>query len=287
LAAAAESCHHRAMRHPARKAFYWLLALVAGVGLVRLGVTHELRVGEHWTAIVPLLIGFTVVPFAFVTLIRALFAARGQALLRAGHREIARWHVYPPEWEQFRKLDAGRSAEHPAFANELWIRRATPSEGVGVIVGETSLLADGSYHVLRPGGLPDLREVRWLAGPPTCLEFAIQYPRRSGGPHPLTVRIPVPPSARGLGQRVVDHFEPRLRRKPALALRNSRHTYRVCAMLLAVAVTAAAAGYVLGSRLPEGGDPLLPLGLLVGGTIMGAFAAIIALATFLLTRRGR
>ncbi|HEX8214463.1 MAG TPA: hypothetical protein VF582_03210 [Allosphingosinicella sp.] len=273
------------MRNPARKALYCLLALAAGVALVRLGVTHELRVGEHWTSIVPLLIGFAVAPFALFMLIQALFAARGQALLLTGHKVIANWHVHPAEWEQFRKLDACRSAEHVSFANELWIRGAAPAEGVGVIVGEKSLLVDGSYHVLRPGGLPDLREVRWLAGPPTCLEFAIQYPRRSGGPHPLTVRIPVPAAARGLGQRIIDHFEPRLRRKPPLALRNSQHTYRVCAVLLAAAIAAGAAGYVLGSDLPEGGDPLVPLGLLVGGTIMGVFAAIVALGTFVLTRR--
>jgi hypothetical protein len=154
-----------------------------------------------------------------------------------------------------------------------------------VIVGETSLLVDQSYHVLRPGGLPELREVRWLDGPPTCLEFALLYPRgRYGGTLPLTLRVPVPPGARALARRVVDHFEPRLRRRPALALRNPRTTYRVCAILLVAAAAMGAAGYALARALP-GDDPLVPLVLLIGGVGLGAFALILVLATFLLTRR--
>ena len=275
------------MRNPARKALYCLIAVLAGAALVWFGALRHERIGEDWTSIVALALGFTFAPFGFVFLIQALFAARGQARLRAGHRVIARWHVYPAEWEQFRKLDARRAADHPSLVNDLWIRKASPRDGVEVIVGETSLLVDSSYHVLRPGGLPELREVRWLDGPPTCLEFALLYPRgRYGGTLPLTLRIPVAPGARGLARRVVDHFEPRVRRRPGLALRNPPRTYRICAILLVAAAATAAIGYALARARPDGADALVPLLFLIGGVGLGAFALILSLATFLLTRRG-
>ena len=48
---------------------------------------------------------------------------------------------------------------------------------------------------------------------------------------------------------------------------------------------AAILGYALARAQPDGADSLVPVGLLVAGTILGAFAIILALATFLLTRR--
>jgi hypothetical protein len=274
------------MRNPARKALYCLLALLAGAGLIWFGAGRQARIGEHWTSIAPIIVGFALAPFGFVFLIQSLFAMRGRARLMAGHRAIARWHVYPPEWEQFRKLDARRALDHPSLLNDLWIRKATPSDGVEVIVGETSLMVDGSYHVLRPGGLPALRRIGWLEGPPICLEFGLLYPRgRYGGTLPLTLRVPVPPSARGAAQRVVDHFEPRLRRHPPLALRNPPRTYRICAALVVAGAASAGIGYALALDLADGADPLVPLLLLIGGVIMTVFALILASATFLLTRR--
>jgi hypothetical protein len=275
------------MRNAARKALYCLLAVLAGTGLIGLGAAREARIGEDWSAIVPVFAGLTVAPFAFLLLIQALFAVRGQARLRAGHREIARWHVHPGEWEQFRKLDARRAAEDPSLVNDLSIRKAIPSRGVEVIAGETSLLVDGSYHGLRPGGLPELRDVSWLEGPPTCLEFSLLYPRgRYGGTLPLTLRVPVPPGALGAAQRVVDHYAPRVRRKPGLALRNPRRTYRVCAVLFVAAAAMATAGYAVARARPHGADPLVPLLLVIGGVGLGAFALILAFATFALARDG-
>jgi hypothetical protein len=275
------------MRNPARKALYCLIAVLAGAALIWFGAGREQRIGEHWTSIAPIFVGLGIAPIAFVFLIQALLAARGQARLRSGHRAIARWHVYPAEWEQFRTLDARRAAEHSSLVNDLWIRKATPSDGVEVIVGETSLLVDQSYHVLRPGGLPELRDISWLDGPPACLEFGLLYPRgRYGGTMPMTLRIPVPPGARGAAQRVVDYFEPRVRRKPALALRNPRKTYLICAILFFAAAAMMAAGYALARGRTPADDPTVPLLLLIGGLGLGAFAVILAFATFVLTRRG-
>jgi hypothetical protein len=275
------------MRDPARKALYCLLAVLAGAALIWFGALRHTRIGEDWSSIVALALGFTLAPFGLVLLIQSSFAMRGRALLLAGHRVIARWHVYPAEWEQFRSLDARRAGDHASLVNDLWIRRARPSDGIEVIVGETSLLVDRSYHVLRPGGLPELRTISWLEGPPTCLEFGLLYPRgRYGGSLATTLRVPVPPAARADARRVFAHFEPRLRRRPPLALRNPRRTYWICAVLLAVAAIAGAAGYALASALPGVTDPLVALTLLIGGTIGAVFATILALATFALTRPG-
>ncbi|MET1110338.1 MAG: hypothetical protein ABWX67_02305 [Allosphingosinicella sp.] len=273
------------MRNPGRKALYWLAALLLGAALIRFGALRHGRIGEDWTSFAPIFAGFALAPFGLVFLIQALFAMRGRARLLAGHRVIARWHVYPAEWEQFRALDGRRAADHHSLANDLWIRRARPADAIEVIVGETGLLVDRSYHTLRPGGLPELREVRWLDGPPTCLEFALLYPRgRYGGTLPMTLRVPVPPAARAAARQVVAYFEPRLRRGPALALRNPRRTYRVCGILIAAAAIAGPAGYALAAAPPDGKDPLVPLALMIGAVICAVFAALLALATFLLTR---
>jgi hypothetical protein len=275
------------VRDPARKALYFLLAGLAGAALVWFGAEREQRIGEDWTAITPILLGLAIAPFAIVLTVQALFAARGKARLLAGHRVLARWHVYPGEWEGFRSLDSRRSGSDSSLVNDLRVRKATPSDGVEVIVGETGLLVDGSYHGLRPGGLPELREVRWLDGPPTCLEFSLLYPRnRYGGTVPTTLRIPVPAGSRGAAQRVVDHFRPRLVRKPGLALRNPPKTYRICAILFAAAAAMAAVGYAWARSLADGGDPLLPLILLIGGVGLGAFALLLGLAVWLATRPG-
>jgi hypothetical protein len=249
------------------------------------GAVREQRIGEHWTALVPLAAGFTLAPFGFVFLIQALFAVRGKARLLAGHRVIARWHVHPAEWERFRALDERRSGSDPGFVNDLWVRGTTPPDGVEIIVGETGLLVDGSYHGLRPRGLPELREVRRIEGPPACLEFALVYPRsRYGGTVPTTLRVPVPPGSLGAAQRIVEHFRPRVVRKPGLALRDPPKTYRVCAFLFAAAAAMAAAGYASALALPDGSDPLVPVALLIAGIGLGAFALLLAVAVWLVTR---
>jgi hypothetical protein len=287
LIAAVESWHRRAMRNPARMAIYCLIAVLAGAALVWLGASRLERIGEDWTSIVPGFIGLAIAPFALVLLVQALFAVRGKARLLAGHGVIARWHVDPAEWDRFRALDARRSGGDPALVNDLRIRKATPSEGVEIIVGETSLLVDGSYHGLRPRGLPELREVSWLDGPPLCLEFALLYPRnRYGGTVPTTLRIPVPSGSRGAAQRIVDHFRPRVVLKPGLALRDPRRTYRICALLFAAAAAMAATGYAWALGLPHGADPLAPLALLIVGIGLGVFAALLAAAVWLVTRPG-
>lgn len=274
------------MRNPARKALYCALALAVSAGLIRFGIERHGSIGEGWASTGPIMLGLAIVPFPLVILIQALFAVRGRAKLLAGIGVIARWQVYPGEWRQFRGLDRCRSAEGFSLGNDMRIRKDAPLEPVEVIVGEKSALVDGSYHSLSPRGLPELRSVGWLDGPPTCLEFGLLYPRsRYGGTVPMTLRIPVPASARADARRVVAHFEPLTRRSPGLALRNPPRTYRICAALFLGAAAGGLAAWFHTGTLPDGADPMVPLGVLIASLVLAVFAAVLALATFLLTRR--
>ncbi|HEX9963887.1 MAG TPA: hypothetical protein VGB04_02775 [Allosphingosinicella sp.] len=268
------------MRNPGRKAVYCGLALSAAAALVLLGIAREERLGEDMTALAPLALGFAIVPFALYVLVEALFARVGLARLRSGQGVIARWQVQPGEWEQFRELDSRRGSERLSLVGALWIKKARPAVPVEVIVGERSVLVDGSYHSVRPGGIPDLREVRWLEGPPTCLEFALRYPRgRNPLPVTTSLRVPVPAGARGEAARVFEHYRQRLRP----AVRAPSRAWRIGAALAAAVVTGWA-GYALFGAWREGNPDVLP-GLAIGAILLAIFAALIALASLLPGRR--
>lgn len=201
------------MRNPARKALYCLILVLVSAGLIWLGVERYETIGGNWGSTGPIMLGLGLLPFPLVYLVQALFAIRGQAKLLAGIGVIARWQVDPLEWKRFRGLDGRRETDPLPAPNDMWIRKAAPFGPVEVIVGANSAMVDGSYHSLRPGGLPDLRGVSWIEGPPTCLEFRLLYPRsRYGGKVTTSLRIPVPASARAAAVQVFDHFERLTRR---------------------------------------------------------------------------
>lgn len=273
-------CHQARMRDPARKAFYCFLLVVASAGLIWFGAHRQEAVGGHWSGVVPVLLGFALLPFPLYILVEALFAVRGRAKLLAGIGVIARWQVQPSEWEAFRGLDSRRIARDLSLSNEFWIRKAVPAAPVEVIVGERSALVDGSYHSLKPGGLPGLRAVGWIEGSPACLEFSLLYPRsRHSPPVPTTVRIPVPASARGEAGRVLAHYQQRLR--PAA---HAPSRARRIGATLAAAAVAGAGGYAL-VRAWLDGNPLVVPGLMIAGILLSIFAALFALAVFLLPAR--
>lgn len=269
------------MRNPARKALYCLLLVAASAGLIWFGAYRQETVGDHWTGVVPILLGLALLPFPLYILVEALFAVRGRAKLLAGVGVIARWRVSPAEWEGFREVDSRRIAQDLSLGNDFRVRKAAPATPVEVIVGEKSALVDGSYHSLKPGGLPDLRGVRWIEGPPACLEFAIRYPRsRQNPPVDTTVRIPVSASARAEAARVLDHFE-RLLRPPAPVPRKRGSDARTWAILAAGAVAAGAAAYAVLRDLPESAAQFVLPGLAIAGSVLAIFAAVIALAMYL------
>jgi hypothetical protein len=270
------------MRNPGRKALTCFLLVAASAGLIGFGVERERSLGEHWTALGPILAGLALLPFPLYILIEALFAVRGRARLLAGLGVIARWRVHPADWEGFRTLDSRRAAEDLSLGNALRVRKAAPAAPVEVIVGAKSVLVDGSYHPLNPRGLPELHGVRWVEGPPTCLEFELRYPRgRYGGPVTTTVRIPVSPGARSEAVGVLDHFERLTRRSPAPSPPQPVRTSRVYAIVVACAAAVGGIGYALILNLPEGGGRLVLQGLAIAVLVLAAFASIVALAHFL------
>src|SRR6187431_3518293 len=190
------------MRNPPRKAAIFAALAVSGAGLAWLGVQLYDVLGQEWVSGVMFTIGLTIASIMLVLLIQALFHARGMAKLEAGSGRVARWHVSAADWDKYR-ADSDRAASDPtARANELWIRKATPPEGVEVVVGKKSLIVDNSYHVLSMHGLPELRSIGWRDNsaakgrPPDCLEFLLAYPRgRYGGILYTALRVPVPAAA--------------------------------------------------------------------------------------------
>lgn len=279
------------MRNPGRRALLSAAVIAVGVLLVWFGTREHEGAGESGLAITSIALGIPATVFGIFFLIRALLFVWGRSKLLAGKDVLARWHVAPADWDRFRAFDAARSASEPfQLANDLWIRKTTPPQGVDVIIGKNSLIVDESYHVLRPYGLPELRAINRLVattgGAPECLEFRLAYPTR-GGSRYTTLRIPVPSLARGESLRVYDWFEPRLRRKPALALRNTGRTYRICLVFGIGCLAAFAIGWMLvaagGYRIQEEDfGSVAPFVLMLVGSIGVVFALLLALATYAL-----
>lgn len=280
------------MRNPARKAIWFLAALILGICLIWFGAARREAGTEDWPGVTATIAGVSLTFIMVFFLPRALFHIRGEAKLLAGQDVLGRWHVTPADWERFREFDDARSASNLYWlSSDFWFRKRTPAEGVDIIVGKRSLLVDGSYHVLRPRGIPELTAIRRLApigGYLDCLEFALRYPHKGGSAY-SALRIPVPVAARDEAQRVHSWFEPLLRPTPALAFRDVRRTYRICAIVLALCIAAALGGWLMaianGFRIDED-DPLtvVPLVLMLIGIIAGAATAIVWLMTFLIAR---
>lgn len=283
------------MRNPPRKAAIFAGLAVLGLALAWFGVEQHALPGGDWLPGL-LVVGGGLTAFACTLwLLKALFHMRGMAKLEAGIGLVARWHVSAADWEKYRAADADRIKADPRFlVNDLWLRKHTPPEGVDVIVGEKSLVVDGSYHVLRINGLPELRNIGWLDNsatsgrPPDCLEFLLVYPRgRYGGTQYTCLRVPVPEAARIEGRKAYLHFAPALERrraKGAIALRNPRRTLQVCGVLLALSLAAAGWGWFASEATDWNlSETMTPLILLITGC-MGAFLALLLGALTLLMR---
>ncbi len=196
------------MRNPIRKAGICLVLTLLGLALLLFATSHGKQPGALLSVIAGVAGLFLAIvsSFAFMW---TLFSALGYVRLLAGQNVIARWHVNPAEWERFRAFDALRATQDISLRNDFRVRKKTPPHGVDIIVGRGKLIADGAYHTLRRWSSPSLRAVNWAPAPvdPECLEFTVEYPRgRYGGMFNLTLRLPVPASARSEGVRVFEHY---------------------------------------------------------------------------------
>lgn len=282
------------MRNPSRKAAVFAAAVAFGAAAAWAGVQRHEAVGKDLVSGVMIAAGLATVLVMLALLGRALFHMRGMAKLQAGIGRVTQWHVGAADWDKFRAAEAGRVASNPTLlGNDLWLRKRTPPEGVDVIVGEKSLIVDGSYHVLRLNGVPEMRNIGWLdhsatAGrPPDCLEFLLAYPRgKYGGVQYTCLRVPVPRTAHAQGRRAYAQFAPAIQRRIAkgpIALRNPRRTLQVCGTILVLSLAALAWGWIEAERTAwNSHDTTAPIVLLVGGSVGVIFASLLAGLTLLL-----
>lgn len=196
------------MRNPISKALWSIGLAVLGAVLVLLADAFHGDIGMASAGVIGT-IGFTMAVVFFFTFFWALVSAFGYARLASGKGLVACWHVTASEWDRFRAFDELRAAEHASLRNEMRLRKLTPPQGVDVIVGRHSIIVDGSYHHIA-GRSTRGRQVNWINAPvdPECIEFPKSYPRSRGGSLELTLRVPVPSSARSDGVRVFEHFRP-------------------------------------------------------------------------------
>ncbi|HMN47362.1 MAG TPA: hypothetical protein PKE27_22495 [Povalibacter sp.] len=256
------------MRKPLLRTLVWLSILLAGVALTRLANSALVVLGGLCIVVAPLF------------LIRAVLATFGKARLLAGRGLITRWQVSAQEWERFRAFDRERASQDAVLTNEFTFRPEAGEQGVEVIVGRRHVIVDGSYHVLRPRGIPELRGARWLrsATDVDCLEFAIAYPKKYGTTR-LCLRIPVAANARDEARRALLHFESIVpRRQEALAYRKPMAVVVGGLIVSGLCLVVLVAGVVLRWQQVPVGAMLVGIGVM-GGLFSLIFTAIIALAT--------
>lgn len=285
------------MRNPPRKAAIFASLVAFGLVLVWLGIENHVPLSGDWVPGAMVVAGGLTAFACSLWLIQALLHMRGMAKLEAGIDVVARWHVGAIDWEKYRLADDARALTDPHhLANDLWIRKTTPPEGVDVIVGRKSLIVDNSYHVLRMNGLPELRAIGWLNNaatpgrPPDCLEFLLAYPRgKYGGITHTCLRVPVPAAVIEEGRKAYDQFAPALERrhaKGAIALRNPRRTLQVCGAILLASAAAAGWGWFEANRTGWSvNETMTPLVLLVVGAMGALFAVVLGGLTLLLRPR--
>lgn len=197
---------YRRMRNPPRKALLSIGFAALGVGLVVLADAVHGDASDVASVILAIA-GATLAVVSFIVFIWAGLSALGYTRLMAGKDLVARWHVSAGDWDKFRAFDKIRAGEHLSLRNDLRLRKQTPLQGVDVIVGRGKIIVDGSYHSItgRPVGG---RQVSWVGPPadPECLEFPKAYARSHGGTIDLTLRVPVPASARNEGVKVFEFY---------------------------------------------------------------------------------
>ncbi|MBX3503628.1 MAG: hypothetical protein KF889_29655 [Alphaproteobacteria bacterium] len=267
-----------------RRAWYWLAFGLVGGGVALAAALGGERIGDGLDVAIAT-VAATCAALGLSVALVALLAARGQDRLLAGRGVIARWQVTPAEWDRFRAFDASRATQHPALINDLPMRGGTPGRAVEVIVGRAELLVDGTYHTLRPRGLPELRAVGWLAAPadPECLEFALLYPGdRFGTARRRSLRVPVAPSAREDGVRVYHHFRALIPvRRPGLAYRRPGLVIGGGLGLVLACLAASGVGWLLDAR-GVGGE--LPAILMQLGLVVALFPLLVTAIVVLITQ---
>jgi hypothetical protein len=266
------------MRRPLRKAALGFAAALAGGVAFAVGLAEPEGLDD--AVLIGLgTVGIMLLVFGLVFGATALLAGIGEARLRRGIGAFARWTIDAPAWEAFRAFDAQRGAEGPGLRNDYTPR---PAEApVEVLFGRRQAIVDGSYHPLRRWAVPELTWVGWQQPPgaPECLEFGLLYPAGRSGSVPMTLRVPVAPTARDDAVRVFHHYRARIPPpRIGLAFRRPR---LVIGWGLGVTAASAAAGGI-GWLMAEAGSRHDAVLVLTIFGIMGAIGAAVFTAIVVL-----
>jgi hypothetical protein len=133
------------------------------------------------------------------------------------------------------------------------------------------------------GGLVDLREVAYLQGSPSSLEFSMRAQKTRGasgtgfGFTYLNLRVPVAPGDTREAMKVLAHYKARTRRGIAVAMIKPGLTIRICLGLAAFCAVAALWGFANTQTRDYGVAPLVAavVGVILGGGSL-LLAAIVA-----------
>jgi hypothetical protein len=204
--------------------------------------------------------------------------AMGQARLLRGERVLARWRVDAALAEAFIARD---DAFGPRL-NDLKLRRPVPADGVAVIIGERSLQLGDDFRFLGS----ELWGVDVRPGPPSHLDFHMAFPRKTGAPVELSLRVPIALGHEAVAARVAAFHQ------AAVAAREAghrpsvveRHPKRVRDVMLIVALVCAVA-FAAGMLLPDHPDTqVMRLVAAVAGAVVGLGALLLALIAALVVR---
>lgn len=252
---------------------------LGGAAMIAAGAVLMETEGESVLSAGLLILGFAIAPIAAFLFIGYCVSGLRKEALEQGKNEIARWKLTAAEWAAFREQDARWTADgrRPNLLHDGAYRDGE------VIFATKAVIVDGDFHDLTPGGLVDLREVEYLQGSPSGLEFSMRAQKGRGasgtgfGYNYLTLRVPVSPADTREAMKVLAHYKAKTKRGVALAMLNPALTVRICLGVAAVCAIAALWGLSNTETRAYGDAPLIAavVGVILGGGSL-LLAAIVA-----------
>lgn len=221
-------------------------------------------------------IGLMIAPVSIIWFLSALVSGARKEALEQGKGEIARWTLSAAEWSAFRAQES-RMTSQGRHVNILNLRRE-PRDGE-VIFAKRGVIVDEDYHDLTPGGLADLRDVEFVSGSPSYLEFSMRSQKGRGasgtgiGFNYMWLRVPVAPSETRESMKVLAHYKAATRRAPSIAMKNPKLTLRICIGIAIICAIAAIWGFANRETRDLGDAPLYAA---VIGVIAGLGALLLA-----------
>lgn len=277
-----------AIRHPRRNALICVGLAVAGALSLTWGVWRMTSLGHETTATaLSIAVGGLVGFFAGLMAVNFFWAERVMARMKAGEGVIARWTVPPALFDRFRQADHDlRPTEGPG---DYRPPRVTPPEGVEVVVSSDAVMIGDVWFGLTKVGIARFEGVTYRPGEAPMLVFDTVITLVSSGTSFSTrnmrgvLRVPVAAHAPDQVEAALTHYravlDGRVRSKPGFYRRRIKLGLISAGLGLIVFI----AGF--GLRGAPGLPAELPVGLSVGGAIVGLAGLILAAIAWLLDQK--